>query len=364
MLKSLYRPSSTGTVTSYRAGRPANGRISDEPGRNSDDAWSIRAELLDAVVGHDLAARVRMSLPRRIVPGKTWMLTRRCTQRQFLLRPDDEVNNAFLYCLLEAAQKFGVSVLLAQMLANHVHVVLHDPEGNVVELVHRFHTHLAKCINAYRGRWENMWSSEPPCLVELVALDDVVDKLVYVATNPVEDGLVDAVHHWPGPATTRALLDGRPVRARRPWFLFRDDGPMPEEVSGTFTIPAELGPQAQIVEVVRERIAAVEDRCARARAATGRPVLGRRQILRQSWCAAPTTHEPRRNLRPRVAARSRWARLEALQRNRDFLLDYRRARARWLAGLTAEFPVGTYWLHRFANVRIARPEPTTAGPPS
>jgi len=61
----------------------------------------------------------------------------------------------------------------------------------------------------------------------------------------------------------------------------------------------------------------------------------------------------RRNLRPRVAARSKWARIEALQRNRAFLVDYAAARAGWHEGATVLFPMGTYWLRRFANVPIA-----------
>jgi len=31
------------------------------------------------------------------------MITRRCTQRQFLMRPDPVTNNAFIYCLAVAA---------------------------------------------------------------------------------------------------------------------------------------------------------------------------------------------------------------------------------------------------------------------
>ena len=42
-------------------------------------------------------------------------------------------------------------------------------------------------------------------------------------------------------------------------------------------------------------------------------------------------------------------------RNRDFVSSYREARARWLAGLAAVFPIGTYWLRRFANVPITEP---------
>jgi Tfp pilus assembly protein FimT len=43
--------------------------------------------------------------------------------------------------------------------------------------------------------------------------------------------------------------------------------------------------------------------------------------------------ECRRNLRPRIAARSQWARTEAIRRNREFLAIYRDARARWLSGV-------------------------------
>ncbi len=178
-----------------------------------------------------------MSLPRQVLPDKFWFLTRRATQREFLLRPDDAMNNAFLYCLIEAAQKFEIRLLLTQMMSNHDHTVVYDPHGMAVEFYHRFHTHLAKCVNALRGRWENMWSSEPTCLVELTDSGAVLDKLVYTATNPVKDGLVEKVHHWPGPKTLNALFNGRVLHARRPDFLFRDDGTMPEEVETELASP-------------------------------------------------------------------------------------------------------------------------------
>jgi hypothetical protein len=57
-------------------------------------------------------------------------------------------------------------------------------------------------------------------------------------------------------------------------------------------------------------------------------------------------------LRPRVAAINRWARIEALARNRSFIDAYRDARVRWIAGETVLFPIGTYWLRRFAHVPI------------
>ena len=66
----------------------------------------------------------------------------------------------------------------------------------------------------------------------------------------------------------------------------------------------------------------------------------------------PASVEPRRNLRPRVASRSKWARIEALLRNRAFVIEYASAREGWRDGVPAVFPPGTYWLQRFAAVRV------------
>ena len=80
--------------------------------------------------------------------------------------------------------------------------------------------------------------------------------------------------------------------------------------------------------------------------------LGRRAVLAQSWQDRPASVEPRRNLRPGVASRSKWARIEALLRNRVFTIEYATARERWRDGASAVFPPGTYWLQRFASVPV------------
>lgn len=140
-----------------------------------------------------------------------------------------------------------------------------------------------------------------------------------------------------------------PLRARRPAYFFREDGPMPEVVEVTLGIPPELGDAETIHEQLRAGIEQVEVACAKKRLAKGRSVLGRRRILRQSWRDTPTSHESRRNLRPRVAARSKWARIETLQRNREFQREYRAAWKLWRVGLPAMFPPGMYLLARHAT---------------
>lgn len=294
-----------------------------------------------------------MALPRQVLPGRFYLITRRCTQRMFLLRPDDETNNAFLYCLAESARRFEIVVLMMCAMSNHYHSVIYDPDGRYPEFLEHFHKLLARSQNCLRGRWENMWASEQTSVVELMTRDAVIDKMVYTATNPVKDGLVDRVHHWPGVNGTSALITGRTLRATRPRHFFRDSGPMPAAVELTLTIPASLGPANELIETFKARVQREEEVMAQERQATGRSVLGRRNVLRQKWQDSPTTFEPRRELHPRVATRNVWARIEALLRNREFARAYARARAAWTNGLAAAFPIGTYWLRRFANVPIA-----------
>ena len=120
----------------------------------------------------------------------------------------------------------------------------------------------------------------------------------------------------------------------------------------SLTIPPELGSETEVREELRRRVQAVEVEVAAERQRTGRRVCGRRAVLEQPWRGQPSSAAPRRNLRPRVAAQSKWARIEALLRNRAFIAAYTRARQSWRDGVAVVFPPGTYWLRRFAHVPL------------
>jgi putative transposase len=294
-----------------------------------------------------------MTLPREIIAGRFYMITRRCTQRQFLLRPDRDTNNAFVYCLVEAAQRTGVEVILPCAMSNHHHTVVFDRYGTLPAFTEHFHKLLAKCQNALRGRWENMWAAEQVSVVRLLDPADVMRKLVYAATNPVKDRLVERVCHWPGVNGLMALLKGRPLHATRPRHFFSEDGKMPTDVALQLVLPLELGDADQFLAELRRQVAAMEAAVLAERRRTGAPVTGRRAILQQSWRDCPSSQPaPRRQLRPQLAAGNKWSRIEALLRNRQFIAAYRAARERWFAGIPCTFPIGTYWLHRFAHVPL------------
>ena len=91
----------------------------------------------------------------------------------------------------------------------------------------------------------------------LLKVEDLLDKLVYVATNPVKDGLVEKVRHWPGPAFVAALLYGKTMRAHRPRHFFSDDGPMPEAIELTLGLPDHIANKQALLETLQRRIGEV-----------------------------------------------------------------------------------------------------------
>jgi putative transposase len=302
-----------------------------------------------------------MSLPRQVLPGSTYMITRRCTQRQFLMRPDPETNNAFIYCLAEAAARHGIEVLFTVAMSNHHHTGIFDPNGSYPAFVEHFHKMFAKCMNAMRGRGENFWSSDQTSVVRLENASDVLTRMTYALSNPAKDNLVEKAQDWPGVNALEAIIAGKPTEARRPPFFFRAEGEMPAKVTLHFVRPPQLAdlPQVDFVRAIEEGVRQIEDIAAQRRRNAGLRVLGPKRVLSQEWTAQPAKNEAHRgdDLFP---FRGGWTQVEARLRYKSFRDAYLAARAAFLDGLRdVIFPAGTYWLRRFARVPCAA-EPALA----
>jgi REP element-mobilizing transposase RayT len=278
---------------------------------------------------------------RPILRGSTYLVTRRCTQRQFLLTPTNRrFVDGFHYCLAYAAARTRVVVHAVVVMGNHYHLVVSDPDGVLPAFVECLNKLVAKLLNSMRGRWENFWASEQASYVRLLDDAAVIDKIAYTLCNPVQEGLVQRGADWPG------LRLGRPGRYRvsRPGAFFRAEGPMPDELSLEIATPRLAGTdsraaQARIDEAVAERESTERDRIL----GEGRHFLGRRAVIQQDPTASPRTFEPRRRLSPRNASRNKWLRIEALSRCADFARAYRDAFRAWCtAQRDAIFPCGTY----------------------
>lgn len=286
-----------------------------------------------------------MTAPREILPGRTYLITRRCTQRQYLLRPGRKTNEVFDYCLAEAAKRHGIELIAWVAMSNHYHAVVHDPLGRLPAFLEHFHKMVARALNVQWGRWENFWSTEETCVTYLASPADVFDKVIYVLVNPIAAHLVDAMVHWPGSSSV-VYLDGAERLPERPQSFFRPNGRMPPTASLRVVQPPCSRERESFdgwAERVRLAISKRELHLKETRARDGVRVSGRKAVLTVSPFDAPTTTAPRRNLRPAIACGNKRDRDQLLAMLVDFRRAYRDARVLFVGGNhDVVFPAGTY----------------------
>lgn len=302
-----------------------------------------------------------MTWPRCILDGSYCFVTRRCTQRKFLLKPSEATNAAFRYCLAWAAQRTGVKVLFSVVLSNHYHLGLYDPHARVPEFMRELNRLVAKHHNTMFRRRENLFSSDKYSLVRLEGALDVIRRLVYTLENPVKAGLVEKAEDWPGVVSLPEQLATK-TAVTRPKLFFREDGSMPETLELEYHKPELFAHMSDedyrqwVTRMLRTREAL------RREQRGDKPVLGIRAILAQHHEDSPDT--PREDLfapNPRIGAADERQRIEAIQRLKSFLKSYADALARWMKGdRGVEFPCGTYWMRVTHRARCAQAPPAFA----
>jgi REP element-mobilizing transposase RayT len=290
-----------------------------------------------------------MTAPRQILPGRSYLITRRCLLRQFFLRPSEAVNQIVAYVLAVAAKRYGVQVHAFCVLSNHLHLVVTDPHARLPAFQQFLASFVARAINASLGRWETFWAPNSYSAVVLGSPDDVIAKAAYTLANPVAAALVQAGHLWPG-LWSRPDDIGTTIRVRRPDHFFDEEGFLPEYVDLELVVPAGFSSTREF----RERLQAELSRQEQVARAENPTFLGATRVRAQSPLGRPRPGEPRRQLSPRVAARDKWKRLELIGRLKSFLSEYHAALSVWREGVeTPVFPAGTYLMRVAHGVACA-----------
>jgi REP element-mobilizing transposase RayT len=294
-----------------------------------------------------------MTVPRKIVAGATYLVTRRCAQRQLLLRPSRTTNQVFLYLLALAARRYNILVHAFCVLSNHVHLVVSDPDARLPAFHQFLDALVARALNASLGRWEAFWAPDTYSAVALSSPSDVVDKAAYVLANPVAAGLVGAGSAWPGLWSAPERIGGDAYVVKRPEHFFDPKGVLPDEVTLHLTTPPGFDSAEQFRGELQRALEVLEAE-ARSRHHGRRGFLGVARVLAQKPTARPASGERRRSLNPRVAGRDKWKRIEALGRLVEFVRSYRSAWKERCAGdMAVVFPHGTYLLRVLHGVPCA-----------
>lgn len=294
-----------------------------------------------------------MTAPRQVLPGKTYLVTRRCTRRQFLLKPSATTNGLFLFVLAVAVNRYGMLLHALCVLSNHFHVVLTDPDARLPAFEQYLDSLVARALNASLGHWDSFWDSAGCSAVELLSPADVLDKTAYVLANPVAAGLVAKAREWPGLWSAPERIGCGSIEVPRPEFFFRADGPMPARAKLEFSVPPGFDPE-QFRTDLSTALAAREEEAAIAARSKKRGFLGVRRVLAQRPEDSPESFERRRTLKPKVAGKDKWQRIEALARLVEFVRSYRDALNEMRRGVRdVVFPAGTYRLRVSQGVQCA-----------
>jgi putative transposase len=310
-----------------------------------------------------------MTPPRSIVPGRLCFVTARAVCRMFRFVPRREVVRVFEYLFALAAQKYRMQVHEVLCMSNHFHVLMTDVEGRLPDFMLYFDSLLARSLNAMRGSSGSVFEKDYN-LVEVTDDETAIGHAVYTLANPCSAHLVRRSKQWPGFSTLRmkygevvvierpkvglwkrdAVVERRRRKRRDPRRAGHRGKPsvLPARVELRLVRPPicrELNDGEARAEILR-RLDARELELIEGRRDRGVEVLGVAKVLTQPWYGFPGRAEDMFGTQPGVSGKSKWARIEALQRRKEFREAHALARARFLAGIRdVLWPWGT-WLMR------------------
>jgi len=314
--------------------------------------------ITEPLSGTRRAMPAEMSRPRQVLPGSTYLVTRRTLRRHFLFRPDAEMNGLIVYLLAVSAQRSGILVHGFCAMSTHVHLVVTDTRGELPAFLEYFHRLLALTTKVLR-KWEGaVLDHEQTSVVRLETNEAITNKIGYVLANPVEAGLVRYARDWPGAKSHPNDLGGGTMTATRP-DVDLDAARWPETAELALALP--LGVEDHEAGAWRAAVKeSIADHEARGQAEVERKgwrFLGAERAQRVSPYDRATSYEAIRGRNPTFAVSGvAGAYAAAVRALREFRRAYAEARARWRAGFRdVVFPAGTWWMVRGHSAVVAAP---------
>jgi REP element-mobilizing transposase RayT len=295
---------------------------------------------------------------RRNEPSQIVFATVRCLQGRLFLRPSPRTNDVLGGVLARAVRQFGVELFAFSFASNHLHLLVRAPRGNLPQFMQYLLSNISKKVGAlvnWRGSfWERRYSAEP-------VLDEeaLLDRLRYIVSHGVKEGLVRHCEEWPG-LSCLPDLRGKPPR-QFSWFDWsqrwkaRSGSGVPGRFDPRFARKEtlELRPLPVVRFSRRSAWRRFLKRVLEAVHEQGRRdhprVLGRNGVLAQDPHHRPD--RPKRTRRPWCHAASAQVRARFKEQYLAFRAAFSEASARWRLGdLSAIFP--DYAFRPFLKPRV------------
>jgi REP element-mobilizing transposase RayT len=289
---------------------------------------------------------------RHFDPQTIFFVTSRTIQSRFLMAPSDKTNELIGGILARAVRQCQVELFAYVFTSNHFHAMVRAPSPIAMsQFMQRLQSNIAVKVGrlvGWRGRFfARRYSAEP-----IVDEGAQVERLTYILSHGVKEGLVARCQQWPGLSCTQALLeDGRASEHSWRNWTRRWKMEVDEDVNvGRFS--AECPSEVELLELTplpcwatltaKARSRLVAQLVAEIDAAAPRPTIdGTRHITKQDPYGSPITSKLTPRPKAHASTKRRW--IEAVRRYTEFLSAFRRASREWLSGgFDVEFPLHSF----------------------
>ncbi len=304
-----------------------------------------------------------MTRPRRHIDGQIVMMTRRCFQRRFLLRPDDWINSVIAFEIGRYAPRHNLSIHGVMAMSNHIHKIASDHEANRSDYMQNTMREISKARNRHLNRTGSLWDGRPYGDTYILQQESIEEKLLYIWLNPVKAGLVQRAEDWPGfkilPRHWGKTLT-IPVPEQADYYGRYS----PEVVEFTPQPPPGYRdmPIEEAREYFEELLRDAEDEFLKQYSAQA--FAGPKKVRSVDPTSRPSNDDiyAHNHNGPRFAAKDAELIERAKARYEQFLRDYEKRRQRWVKGQTNIcFPAGTVWFRKCTPCQCSDPDDDEPG---
>ena len=137
-------------------------------------------------------------------------VTCRTIQGRHLLRPGPRLNRLVVGVLARAQRMYPVGIHACVVMSNHYHLLLSVPDSRrLSQFMNFFQSNLAREAGRLHNWRDRFWGRRYSAIMVSGEERAQLDRLRYILSHGVKEGLVAEPQGWPGVNCVRALLDAR-----------------------------------------------------------------------------------------------------------------------------------------------------------
>src|SRR3954466_15720868 len=139
-------------------------------------------------------------------------ITCRTIQGRYLFRPGPQFNDLFLGVLGRVQKRYQLQLCAVCVLSSHFHLLLLVEDARqLMRFMQDLKSKLAIEVNRLTGWRGTVFARRYDSAVVTEEEGAQVERLLYILSNSVKEGLVERPQDWPGVHGAKALLDGEPM---------------------------------------------------------------------------------------------------------------------------------------------------------